>query len=245
MLYSKRDDMKNNEGIEQRKCRLCWMKRERPELYKKVKPMRKIILDLCGGTGAWSKPYKDAGYDVRVITLPEQDVRLYNPPKNVYGILAAPPCTMFSFARTHAKKSRNLNEGMSTILACLRIIWQCQYQIKKDVQRKPPLKFWALENPYGMLNWFLGNATLTFHPYEYGDGYSKKTCIWGYFNIPMKTHTEENGRIIKKKFDMLLMPEIKKIRSIGDEIYKNAKTRQELRGVTPTGFAKAFFEANK
>ena len=22
----------------------------------------KIILDLCGGTGAWSRPYKDAGY---------------------------------------------------------------------------------------------------------------------------------------------------------------------------------------
>ena len=36
--------------------------------------MGKIILDLCGGTGSWSKPYKDAGYDVRVITLPE-DVR--------------------------------------------------------------------------------------------------------------------------------------------------------------------------
>lgn len=30
----------------------------------------KIILDLCGGTGSWSKPYKDAGYDVRLITLP-------------------------------------------------------------------------------------------------------------------------------------------------------------------------------
>lgn len=25
----------------------------------------KIILDLCGGTGSWSKPYKEAGYDVR------------------------------------------------------------------------------------------------------------------------------------------------------------------------------------
>jgi len=34
----------------------------------------KIILDLCGGTGSWSKPYKDAGYDVRVITLPEYNV---------------------------------------------------------------------------------------------------------------------------------------------------------------------------
>ena len=51
---------------------------------------KKIILDLCGGTGAWSKPYRDAGYDVRVITLPDHDVLTYIPPENVYGILAAP-----------------------------------------------------------------------------------------------------------------------------------------------------------
>jgi hypothetical protein len=56
-----------------------------------------IILDLCGGTGAWSKPYADAGYDVRLVTLPEQDVRTYQPPSDVHGVLAAPPCTMFSF----------------------------------------------------------------------------------------------------------------------------------------------------
>ena len=37
----------------------------------------KIILDLCGGTGAWSKPYVNAGYDVRNITLPDYDVRTY------------------------------------------------------------------------------------------------------------------------------------------------------------------------
>lgn len=24
---------------------------------------KKIILDLCGGTGSWSRPYKDAGYE--------------------------------------------------------------------------------------------------------------------------------------------------------------------------------------
>lgn len=36
--------------------------------------MDKIILDLCGGTGSWSKPYRDAGYDVRVITLPRYDL---------------------------------------------------------------------------------------------------------------------------------------------------------------------------
>lgn len=38
----------------------------------------KIILDLCGGTGAWSKPYKDAGYDVQVITLPTYDLEKTN-----------------------------------------------------------------------------------------------------------------------------------------------------------------------
>src|SRR5512141_57875 len=30
-----------------------------------------IILDLCAGTGAWSDPYRLAGYDVRRVTLPE------------------------------------------------------------------------------------------------------------------------------------------------------------------------------
>ena len=36
----------------------------------------KIILDLCGGTGAWSKPYKEDGYNVRNITLPDYDVNV-------------------------------------------------------------------------------------------------------------------------------------------------------------------------
>lgn len=51
----------------------------------------KIILDLCGGTGSWSRYYSLAGYDVRNITLPDFDVLTYEPPENVYGILAAPP----------------------------------------------------------------------------------------------------------------------------------------------------------
>jgi len=40
----------------------------------------KIILDLCGGTGSWSKPYLEGGYDVRVITLPQYDIFSYEPP---------------------------------------------------------------------------------------------------------------------------------------------------------------------
>ena len=193
------------------------------------------ILDLCGGTGAWSKPYLDAGYDVRNITLPEYDVRLYEPPKNVYGILSAPPCTQFSFARTNAKKSRNLDEGMALVLACLRIIWTCQYRIEKDTQKKSPLKFWALENPYyGMLRWFLGKPAHTFDPYDFGDNYKKRTALWGHFNDPKKTPI----KCSRPKFDKL------KTKEIAPEYYGKL-TRQERRAITPRGFAEAFFEANR
>ena len=65
----------------------------------------KIILDLCGGTGSWSKPYRDAGYDVRVITLPDNDVRTYEPPENVYGILAAPPLHYVFISQNKSKEA--------------------------------------------------------------------------------------------------------------------------------------------
>lgn len=194
----------------------------------------KIILDLCGGTGAWSKPYKEAGYDVRLVTLPETDVRTYQPPKDVYGILAAPPYPMFSFCRTNAKKPRDLTEGMELIIACLNIIWACQKQLKSDVQKYPPLKFWALENPRGMLEWFLGKPALEFQPYEYGDNYKKRTHIWGCFKEPKKNPIE----CTKPKFDKLTTKEIH-----GE--YYGIYSRKVRRSITPQGFAQAFFEANK
>lgn len=80
----------------------------------------KIILDLCGGTGAWSRPYREAGYDVRLITLPDNDVCTYEPPDYVYGILAAPPCTEFSVAK--GNRPRNFESGVEVMAACMRII---------------------------------------------------------------------------------------------------------------------------
>ena len=51
-----------------------------------------VFLIYARGTGSRSRPYQEAGYDVRNITLPEYDVREYHPPENVHGVLAAPPC---------------------------------------------------------------------------------------------------------------------------------------------------------
>ena len=90
----------------------------------------KIILHLCAKYGSDTIPYKEAGYDVRIIGE-EIGVQNYTPPENVYGIIANPPCTMFSIARSKTKTPRDLREGMYLVKECLRIIWECQYNIKE------------------------------------------------------------------------------------------------------------------
>ena len=182
---------------------------------------------MCGGTGAWSRPYKDAGYDVRVITLPDHDFRIYAPPGGVYGILAAPPCTEFSRAKCfHGKDRYNYDfvSGLEIVSACMRII----------LTAKP--KFWALENPDGFLKRWLGRAPYTFDAWEFGDGYQKRTCLWGEFNFPVKTTDVKPDGL--KKFSML------KSKEIAPEYY-GTLDRQTRRAITPAGFAEAFFKANK
>jgi len=183
----------------------------------------KIILDLCGGTAAWSAPYKEAGYDVRVITLPQQDVRSYIPPKNVYGILCAPPCTHFSVSGAQYWKTKDADgrtfEDTTILTACLMIIAKAQP------------KFWVIENPIGRMKRLLGEPQIMFNPCDYGDAWTKKTCLWGVFNEPVKTpvkpiRTTSQGSWIQK---------------LGG---KSAKTK-ELRSITPQGFANAFYKANK
>ena len=189
--------------------------------------MQKIILDLCGGTGAWSKPYQNNGYDVRNITLPEFDVRLFKKPKEkIYGILAAPPCTHFagSGARWWKEKgNEKLIEGLSIVDACLRIIIVC----------KP--KFWALENPVGRLVHYLGKPKIYFNPCDYGDPYTKKTALWGEFNIPKKDPV-----LAVKGCEPIHQPVLN-----GKKVGWNTEECRKIRSITPLGFAQAFFEANQ
>jgi len=181
--------------------------------------VKKIILDLCGGTGAWSRPYAEAGYDVRIIdTMYGLDVRLYHPPKKVHGILAAPPCTHLAGSGARwweGKGDRALIEALSTVDACLRIV----------MVSKP--KWWALENPVGRLVHYLGPPRMYFHPYEFGDPWSKKTAVWGDFNIPKKNPVDP-------------------VPMERNPIWKMAPSplRPLRRSITPRGFARAFFEAN-
>ena len=206
----------------------------------------KTILHLCAKTGSDSKPYKDAGYNV-IIVDEQMDVRKFQPPDNVYGIIANPPCTEFSFAKSNSKYPRDMRRGMELVQACLRIIWQCQYDLPTPLAKRTNLQFWCLENPFGLMRRFLGHPALIYSPHEYGDFYQKKTCLWGFFNIPKKTPITEyskdfihtigsNGRHLKK-FDMLLTKEI-------HPEYYGQLTRTDRRSLCSPKFAQAFFEAN-
>lgn len=198
------------------------------ELFKSMENSEKIILDLCGGTGSWSMPYKKNNYDVRLITLPEYDVLNYSVPENVYGILAAPPCQMFSLARNGCSEPRDLKSGFKIVKACLEIIWEAR--LKSD-----NFRFWCLENPKGMLVKFLGHPVLKFDPFEFGDPYRKKTYLWGYFNNPKRNPIDP------------ILPESSHMEDwhhncVGKPI---EMSRSEFRGVTPIGFAESFFKANR
>lgn len=187
----------------------------------------KIILHLCASEyGSDTRDYREAGYDVRLITK-DIGVENYHPPANVYGIIANPPCTMFSKARTRAKTPRDLREGMRLVQECLRIIWEAQYDLKGNTY-KTDLKFWALENPAtGMLKYFLGKPAFIYQPYEFGEDRSKATALWGNFNEPSRL-------ILCQKSD----------RVIGKQGRETTKHTTDVRSIAPPQFTKAFFLAN-
>ena len=181
----------------------------------RAEPHARVILDLCAGSGSWSAPYAEVGYDVRRIDLPT-DVRLLDYPGQVHGILAAPPCTVFAnsgarWTRTEAE----LRDALSIVDACLRLVAVCRPQ------------WWALENPVGKLRRWLGPPQFSFQPNEYGDPYTKRTLLWGKFAAPIATEAAVAATEGSKMWRLPPSPE-----------------RQALRSVTPAGFARAFREAN-
>ena len=181
----------------------------------------RLILDLCGGSGSWSAPYLDAGYPVQIVTLPEQDVRTFLPPPRVWGVLAAPPCDQFSLARNGQKSPRDFVRGMECVNAVLRVVFQCCPA------------WWALENPVGKLSHWLGTPRDVFQPCDYGDPWTKRTALWGNFEIPQR------GPFVEPRgggpFCDVCDPSQRATTWCNDPAH---------RARTPSGFARAFCRAN-
>lgn len=205
-------------------------------------PTPKVILHLCADLGSDSLFYQKSD-EYEVIMIGEEiGVENYHPPENVYGIIANPVCTEFSTAKcfTHIG---DLEKGMFLVNHCLRIIEEAQP------------KWWVIENPAnGRLKEILGKPTFTYQPFEFGSPWTKKTALWGKFNIPNKTHTWETvdknenlyirpgrlkpGLVYFHKSAVNLIPEMQWAK---DKI----KCDADIRSMCSSGFAREFFLNNQ
>jgi hypothetical protein len=214
----------------------------------------KTILQLCADTGSDTFPFKEAGYNVILIGS-DIGVENYHPPKDVYGIIANPPCTEFSIARTGGK-ARNPELGMKLVRECQRIIQECE--------NNGGLQFCAIENPAtGALRNYLGKPDYAYQPWWFGSPWTKKTALWGKFNKPK--------RIYEKWEDVIQNPKlwVRKRNRVDENdrytgkpemhtLHKSAfsdieefsrlpvpQSDMEFRSLCSQKFAQAFYEANK
>lgn len=183
--------------------------------------------------------YKKQGY--KVIQVDKQidasDVRLMKKIKgNVIGIISHPPCTHFagSGARWWKDKTdEKLIDALSMVDAVFRMV-----QIYNP-------KFWFIENPVGRLVHYIGKPVFYFHPHEFAgwadnpdsEAYTKKTCLWGKFNIPIKKSIQpvfvqpsKGTRMSRIHYETFFLPK---------------DQRADVRSKTPTGFARAFVNVNR
>lgn len=196
------------------------------------------VVSLCDLTGVMVRPWAEAGFDClcldtqhsiradrveRVgggsITYRWADVRTMTPadfPAPMI-VFAFPPCTHLavSGARDFARK------GLRLLIDALEVVEACR--ILCEHARAP----WMLENPVGRLSTLWRKPDHLFDPCDYGDPYTKKTCLWsgGGFVMPPTARVEPT-----RGSAMHLMPP--------------TQDRANLRSATPEGFARAVFAAN-
>lgn len=179
------------------------------------------------------------------------------------GLILMPPCTNYALsgARHFARKDADGTTAESQLLVA-----KCK-EIIDYFDNLGILEFWQLENPMSRihtLNPWLGSPRLKFNPCDYAlwtdasfsttkrlwslsqrsmtrsskedlqfvfdiGTYNKMTWIWGRFNMPEKRWYPATWK-----------------ENPGWKLYGGKSERtKELRSITPKGFCKAFYEANK
>jgi len=205
--------------------------------------MKKIILHLCADIGSDSR-YFQLDDEFEVIKIGKDiGVENYHPPKNVFGVIANPVCTEFSIAKGFHING-DLEKGMFLVNHCIRIIKECSP------------KFWVIENPAtGKLKDFLGKPNFIYQPWEFGSPWTKKTALWGSFNMPIKTFSKWEDlekieslyiRGNRKKPSLVYLHKNDKYKiKEWDWAYDLINDDMSLRSMCSDGFAKSFYEANK
>lgn len=198
--------------------------------------MREAAIFLCSKTPIMAEPWAAAGVEcwcvdtqhsirrpmeVGKINFVWGDARSWVPPEGlkILFVAAFPPCThvAVSGARDFETKGGNmLRDALEVFESCRMVAaWSgAPYMV---------------ENPVGVLSSIphIGKPDHYFDPCDYGDPWTKKTCLWtgNGFRMPTKRRVEP----VEGSKMHLMAP--------GDE-------RADLRSETPPGFANAVFWAN-
>jgi len=200
---------------------------------------RDVVISLCDRTGNIAKPWAEAGYECWCVDMQHPirkpfsqgklnfvwgDVRTWTPPSEVRGriaiLFAAPPCT--HVAVSGARDFRTKGTGL--LRDSLELFSACEHAANwSDAP-------YMIENPVGKFSDHMGKPDHTFQPWEYGEDYMKRTCLWtgNGFVMPPKTITVKPDHV---KESILLMSE-------------STPDRGDVRSVTPMRFANAVYEAN-
>ena len=204
-----------------------------------ISVMEKIILQLCADTGSDTMPYRKNGYTV-ILVGSDIGVENYHPPKNVYGIIANPVCTEFSIA-TGFHREGDYDKGLFLVKECQRIIEEAN-----------PI-FWVIENPAsGRLKKYLGAPTMTYEPWHYGSPWTKKTALWGKFNIPLRKYKcWEDVPKIKELYvrpgrpkPSLAFMHKSAVKLIPEFVNFYPESDMEFRSLCSQKFAQAFYDVN-
>lgn len=200
---------------------------------------KKYVVSLCDKSGVAVKPWAEAGYtcycvDVQHSIRKERvegnihyvwgDVRTWSPPAHVAGniamVMAFPPCTHVAVSGARDFRTK----GTALLRDSLEMFSACEHAAR-----------WCgapyfIENPVGKFSDHMDKPTHTFQPWQYGDNWTKLTCLW-----------TGNGFVMPEPY-VSERPE-----DVQDLIWKMppSKDRADMRSLTPQGFANAVYKKNK
>jgi hypothetical protein len=205
------------------------------------------VVSLCDLTGNMVRPWAEAGYDCLCLDLQHSiradrveqvgtgsityrwgDVRQFERFRAVF-VAAFPPCTdlAVSGARDFARK------GLRRFIDALEVVEACR--ILCEWSDAP----WMIENPVGRLSTAWRAPDFTFDPCDYGDPYTKRTCLWMGNGFVMPTSNPVGVPGLFGGHDAVVPIEGSKM-----HLVPPSAERANLRSETPMGFARAVFAAN-
>ena len=133
------------------------------------------VLIACERSGRVRESFRELGHDAWSADLePAEDGSTHHLQGDVLAhlgdgwdlMIAHPPCTYLSRAGARWWKDMTRHQKALEAAAFVLALWNA------------PIERIAIENPIGKLNQFWRYPDQTINPYQFGDPYSKATCLW-------------------------------------------------------------------